>query len=138
VGIIAIPGMMTGAILGGSSVDQAAKLQSKPLPSVCPLDISDRASAIIMFSLSSSTALGSIMATIFCLALVTDPEHRIREERIDSTKHPLWKTRDKLMKAAADAISDAWSRLRKHKPAIEIEPRDTLELRQGLLSASDR
>jgi ABC-type iron transport system FetAB permease component len=28
VGLISIPGMMTGAILGGASVDQAAKLQS--------------------------------------------------------------------------------------------------------------
>lgn len=29
IGIIAIPGMMTGALLGGSSVEQAARLQSK-------------------------------------------------------------------------------------------------------------
>ena len=28
-GIISIPGMMTGALLGGSSVEKAVKLQSK-------------------------------------------------------------------------------------------------------------
>lgn len=32
IGLISIPGMMTGAILGGSSVEQAARLQSKLIP----------------------------------------------------------------------------------------------------------
>jgi len=120
-GIIAIPGMMTGAILGGSSVEQAAKLQM-----------------IIMFCISSSTALGSIMATFFCLSVITDSEHRIREERIDSTKHMLWKTRDKIVKGAVEKILEGWSRLRKREPMVGFDAGDTLELRQGLLSPNDR
>ncbi|KAK7466060.1 hypothetical protein VKT23_004784 [Stygiomarasmius scandens] len=64
-GIIAIPGMMTGAILGGSSVQQAAKLQM-----------------IIMFMISASTALASICASTYALSIMVDEEHRIRGERI--------------------------------------------------------
>jgi len=57
--------MMTGAILGGSSVQQAAKLQM-----------------IIMFMISASTALASICASTYALSIMVDEEHRIRGERI--------------------------------------------------------
>lgn len=73
-GIIAIPGMMTGAILGGSSVDQAAKLQM-----------------IIMFMISSSTALASIITTCLTLGMVIDGDHRIRSDRIDAREHPIYR-----------------------------------------------
>jgi len=66
IGIIAIPGMMTGAILGGSSVDQAAKLQM-----------------VIMFMISASTAMASIVMTILVLIVVVDSQHRIRSDRVD-------------------------------------------------------
>ena len=78
-GIIAIPGMMTGAILGGTSVQQAAKLQM-----------------IIMFMISSSTALSSIFTTIFAIRTVLDKEHRIRDDRIYSEPLTLWKARGVL------------------------------------------
>ena len=45
--------MMTGAILGGSSVEQAARLQM-----------------VIMFMISSCTALSSIVTTILALGVV--------------------------------------------------------------------
>jgi len=64
-GIIAIPGMMTGAILGGSSVQQAAKLQM-----------------IIMFMITASTTLASIFVTIAAVIIIVDAEHRVRSERI--------------------------------------------------------
>ena len=64
--------MMTGAILGGSSVDQAAKLQM-----------------VIMFMISSSTALASIITTCLTLGMVIDGDHRIRPDRIDARKHPI-------------------------------------------------
>ena len=64
-GIIAIPGMMTGAILGGSSVQQAAKLQM-----------------IIMFMITASTTLATIFTTFSAMLLAVDNEHRIRGERI--------------------------------------------------------
>ncbi|KAF9555137.1 ABC transporter-like protein, partial [Agrocybe pediades] len=67
-GIIAIPGMMTGAILGGSSVHQAAKLQ-----------------IIIMFMITASTTLASVITTFACIAVTVDEKHRIRSDRIEAT-----------------------------------------------------
>ncbi|PPQ66903.1 hypothetical protein CVT24_008518 [Panaeolus cyanescens] len=64
-GIISIPGMMTGAILGGSSVQQAARLQM-----------------IIMFMITASTTLASIFTTFAALSVVVDTENRIRPDRI--------------------------------------------------------
>ncbi|EGO24331.1 hypothetical protein SERLADRAFT_467455 [Serpula lacrymans var. lacrymans S7.9] len=77
IGIIAIPGMMTGAILGGSSVSQAAKLQM-----------------VIMFMISASTALASIISTVLTLGMVVDSDHRIRSDRIDVREHALWRGRN--------------------------------------------
>jgi len=78
-GIIAIPGMMTGAILGGKSVQQAARLQM-----------------IIMFMISSSTVLASIFTTIAVIAVTVDSEHRIRNDRIDERKFGLWRATEWL------------------------------------------
>jgi hypothetical protein len=64
-GIISIPGMMTGAMLGGSSVQQAAKLQM-----------------IIMFMLCASTALASICCSAYATSVLVDEEHRVRPDRI--------------------------------------------------------
>ncbi|KAI0833562.1 UPF0014-domain-containing protein [Trametes gibbosa] len=77
IGIIAIPGMMTGAILGGSSVEQAARLQM-----------------VIMFMISSCTALSSIVVTILALGVVVDSEHRVRTDRIDTREHAIYRGRD--------------------------------------------
>ncbi|CDO70641.1 hypothetical protein BN946_scf184756.g7 [Trametes cinnabarina] len=77
IGIIAIPGMMTGAILGGSSVEQAARLQM-----------------VIMFMISSCTALSSIVTTILALAVVVDNEHRVRTDRIDTREHAVYRARN--------------------------------------------
>ncbi|EJF64890.1 hypothetical protein DICSQDRAFT_80679 [Dichomitus squalens LYAD-421 SS1] len=77
IGIIAIPGMMTGAILGGSSVEQAARLQM-----------------VIMFMISSSTALASIATTILALGVVVDAQHRVRTDRIDTREHAVWRARN--------------------------------------------
>ncbi|KAF8175818.1 ABC transporter-like protein [Pholiota molesta] len=65
IGIIAIPGMMTGALLGGASVQQAAKLQM-----------------IIMFMITASTTLGSVFTTLAAVFVVVDEQHRVRPERI--------------------------------------------------------
>ncbi|KAJ8495812.1 hypothetical protein ONZ45_g12682 [Pleurotus djamor] len=78
-GIISIPGMMTGAILGGASVERAAKLQM-----------------IIMFMISSSTALAAIFTTLFALSVVVDNDHRIRGDRVDSRPHIVWRLRGLL------------------------------------------
>ncbi|EJD49554.1 hypothetical protein AURDEDRAFT_112427 [Auricularia subglabra TFB-10046 SS5] len=77
IGLIAIPGMMTGAILGGSSVQQAARLQM-----------------VIMFMISASTALAAMSSIVLALGTVVDGEHRIRDDRVRSEKHAVWRARD--------------------------------------------
>lgn len=92
-GIIAIPGMMTGAILGGSSVEQAARLQM-----------------VIMFMISSCTALASITTTALALGVVVDSEHRVRSERIDTSEHAVWRARNAGVKWVVEKIKEMWER----------------------------
>ncbi|KAI6042459.1 hypothetical protein EDC04DRAFT_2967841 [Pisolithus marmoratus] len=87
IGIISIPGMMTGAILGGSSVSQAAKLQM-----------------IIMFMISASTALASIVTTMVSLATVVDNDHRVRPDRVDVREHAVWRARSWLVSGVVDGV----------------------------------
>lgn len=76
-GIIAIPGMMTGAILGGASVQQAARLQM-----------------IIVFMISACTALATIFTTFAALSIIVDGDDRVRSERIDDRKQAVWRAKD--------------------------------------------
>lgn len=115
IGIIAIPGMMTGALLGGSSVEQAAKLQM-----------------IIMFCISASTAFGTILAVILCLMILVDSEHRVRGERIDPTKHSIWKRRDEIMKTVREAVVEVWNKGHWQRRSQSGE-RGPVELQQRLL-----
>jgi Uncharacterised protein family (UPF0014) len=69
--------MMTGAILGGSSVDQAAKLQM-----------------VIMFMIAASTALASIVTTVLALGMVVDADHRVRSDRVDVREHAIYRARN--------------------------------------------
>ncbi|KAF9488998.1 UPF0014-domain-containing protein [Pleurotus eryngii] len=78
-GIISIPGMMTGALLGGASVERAAKLQM-----------------IIMFMISASNALGCILTTVMTLSILIDGDSRVRTDRIDSRPHAVWRIRSTL------------------------------------------
>jgi Uncharacterised protein family (UPF0014) len=63
---------MTGAIIGGSSVDQAAKLQM-----------------IIMFMIAAAALLASLFITFAAIIVVVDQEHRIRSDRIDNNMKPV-------------------------------------------------
>ncbi|KAL7413301.1 hypothetical protein BDY24DRAFT_389597 [Mrakia frigida] len=69
IGLISIPGLMTGAVLGGASVDQAGKLQM-----------------ILMFMISASSALSVLSVMLCTLATVCDASHRIRPDRIYGTE----------------------------------------------------
>jgi hypothetical protein len=94
IGIISIPGMMTGAILGGSSVEQAAKLQM-----------------VIMFMISASTTLAAIVTTVIALAVVVDGEDRVRRERIDGREHLIWRARGRVVRGIVDGVkSVVWRR----------------------------
>ncbi|EPQ52485.1 UPF0014-domain-containing protein [Gloeophyllum trabeum ATCC 11539] len=94
-GIISIPGMMTGAILGGSSVQQAARLQM-----------------VIMFMISSCTALSSMFITVCALGVVVDGEHRIRGDRIDTRPHAVYRARGRLVEGAKSGVNGVVGRVK--------------------------
>ena len=103
-GIIAIPGMMSGAILGGADVQQAARLQM-----------------VIMFMITASGALACIVATLLALSVCIDAEHRIRSERIDTRHHVLRRTSSAAVGAVTVAVQRAWTRF----AGIWKRPRDS-------------
>ena len=64
-----------------------------------------------MFCISASTALGSIISTVLCLGVVIDSQHRIRDDRIDSRQHVIWRTRDKIVTSVMANVSELWKKL---------------------------
>jgi hypothetical protein len=99
-GIIFIPGTMTGAILGGSFVDQAAKLQM-----------------IIMFMIAAAAVLASVFIIFAAIITVVDRKHRIRSDRIDSKRPVIYRVKDwKFGELSASLLrSFKW---RRRKPRI--------------------
>ena len=93
--MISIPGAMTGSILGGASVTQAARLQM-----------------VLMFLISSVVVLSSIVATGFALMIVVDKDHRIRMDRIDSSMFVVWRYRERLFKKLGELGSRGFDRVR--------------------------
>ncbi|QDG50638.1 iron export ABC transporter permease subunit FetB [Persicimonas caeni] len=67
VGLVSLPGMMTGQILAGAAPINAVAYQ-----------------ILIMFMIAAATALGVIMLCLLCYKVLAHPEHRIRWERIVS------------------------------------------------------
>jgi len=90
-GLISIPGMMTGAILGGANVNQAARLQM-----------------IIMFMISASNALSCIIMTLFTLYVCVDSQHRIRGDRIYTRPHPFRRAGSSAVRAVVGSMRRAW------------------------------
>jgi len=114
-GIIAIPGTMTGAILGGSSVDQAAKLQ-----------------IIIMFMIAATVVLSSVFVTFAAIMVVVDREHKIRSDRVDDKSPAIYRVQDWNFRKLSASFSKSikwWTR----KPQTPGRPSD-LEESEGLLS----
>jgi Uncharacterised protein family (UPF0014) len=113
IGIISIPGMMTGAILGGSSVHQAAKLQM-----------------IIMFMIAAATVLASVFITFAAVIMVVDQEHRIRSDRIDDKKPVIYRVKDwnvgELSASLSKSFTSNW-RTRKPRPVVgDLEENEML------------
>ncbi|KAG6917710.1 hypothetical protein DXG01_001361 [Tephrocybe rancida] len=117
IGIIAIPGMMTGAILGGSSVEQAARLQM-----------------IIMFMISSATALASFFAAIAVIVVTVDTEHRVRPDRIDNKEFVLWRARTWAGERIVEAAKGAYGKLK--EKTTRTRASQDLEEEQELLITS--
>ena len=65
VGLVSIPGMMTGQILGGTPPEQAARYQ-----------------VLIIFLIAGATGLGVVGSILFAVRSVFDEQHRLRPERI--------------------------------------------------------
>lgn len=65
VGLVTIPGMMTGQILGGVPPTQAARYQ-----------------ILILFLIASATALGTAGSVLLSIRALFDDQHRLRRERI--------------------------------------------------------
>ncbi|KAG8746546.1 hypothetical protein FRC10_004680 [Ceratobasidium sp. 414] len=117
IGLISIPGMMTGALLGGASVDQAAKLQSaQPVLLLIVNFISNALLqcdiVVIMFMINASTALASIAGMLAALSVAVDDQSRVRSERITSEKHALWRTRDRAIHGVVHAGKAGFDQLR--------------------------
>jgi putative ABC transport system permease protein len=65
VGLVSLPGMMTGQILQGADPMAAVEYQ-----------------IVVMFMLAASVALSAVVAVLFVFRRVFDAEHRLRRERI--------------------------------------------------------
>jgi hypothetical protein len=104
-GIVTIPAVMMHAILNGTDVEQAARLQ-----------------IIIMFMISASNALSCIVATHLALMVCVDSEQHIRFDCIDTRPHWLCRTYSGTTEAIADIAGRAGifaiSSLRRIVPSI--------------------
>ncbi len=65
VGIVSLPGMMTGQILAGADPLEAVKYQ-----------------IVVMFMIAAGSAMGSIVIALFVYRSLFDKQHRLRHERI--------------------------------------------------------
>ena len=87
---------MTGAILGGASVQQAARLQM-----------------VIMFMIAASSALTAIFVTVAALATVVDSEHRVRVSRVDPRKHWIWRARERAGEWATRKVEEGVKKVKR-------------------------
>jgi len=69
VGLVSIPGMMTGQILGGTEPMQAARYQ-----------------LLILFLIAGAVAMGTTLSVGVALRVIVDEHHRLRLERITERK----------------------------------------------------
>ncbi|CAI2193313.1 14789_t:CDS:10 [Funneliformis geosporum] len=96
IGLISIPGMMTGQIIGGAPIMVAVKYQQ-----------------IIMFMISASTALGVLSSIVVCVFSCIDSSHRLRTERISSSKPWIFAKKDELLNIIRRGICFLWKRPKK-------------------------
>ena len=68
-GIVSLPGMMTGQILAGASPEKAVRYQ-----------------IVIMFVLATSSALGSLVVTLLAFRTLFDTRQRLRLEKLTPKK----------------------------------------------------
>lgn len=91
-GATVIPNMMIRTILGGTDVEQAAKLQM-----------------IITFMMAASTALSCIIAVYFGLWICVDSEHHIRRNCIDTRPHVVRRAFNSVTLVIINVVGDVWN-----------------------------
>ena len=106
---------MTGAILGGASVHQAAKLQM-----------------IIMFMITAATVLASVFITFAAIIMVVDKEHRVRSDRIVDKKPVIYRVKDWNVGELSASLSKSFNWRTKKLRTGNGEP--DLEENEGLLT----
>ncbi|KAI8073365.1 hypothetical protein BC940DRAFT_250976 [Gongronella butleri] len=88
IGLISLPGMMAGSILGGAPIMNAVRYQQ-----------------IIMFMISAATAMGVLGAVYASIQVVIDGQDRLRPERIISGRPSLWNDVKMVAKKLYSAIA---------------------------------
>jgi 1,4-dihydroxy-2-naphthoate octaprenyltransferase len=94
IGLVSIPGMMTGAILGGASIPQAVKYQQ-----------------IIMFLISATTTLAVTLSVTICMIVCIDNTHRLRPDRVTGDKAWMWRIRDDAARAVWHGMYTGYRKL---------------------------
>jgi len=90
IGLISIPGMMTGQLIAGASVMNAARSQQ-----------------IIMFLISGAAAFGTLSSVLICLRVCFDSSDRLRPERIIKTTSIFPKAWQEFVGNASDRLGNA-------------------------------
>ncbi|KAJ2663407.1 hypothetical protein IWW48_001290 [Coemansia sp. RSA 1200] len=107
-GLISIPGMMTGWILGGSDVQEAARYQQ-----------------IILFMISASTASSTLLSVLFCAFVLVDKTPMLRLDRLtvsEVTQHIEMATGEGSEENRRSRSSLRFERLRSNcRPISEME-----------------
>ncbi|TPX59550.1 hypothetical protein PhCBS80983_g02432 [Powellomyces hirtus] len=85
-GLISIPGMMTGQIMGGASIGDAVRYQQ-----------------IITFMISACTTISTVASCCACVAIIFDDHDRLRLDRIHSKK------KRSVVSATPASSSSSWS-----------------------------
>ena len=69
-GVVSLPGMMTGQILAGAAPTDAVRYQ-----------------IVIVFMIAAATALGSAGVTLLAFRRLFDARHRLRVDRLHEPSH---------------------------------------------------
>ncbi|KAJ2358898.1 hypothetical protein GGF43_000498, partial [Coemansia sp. RSA 2618] len=87
-GLISIPGVMTGWILGGADVLQAARYQQ-----------------IILFMISAATASSTLFSVVFCASVLVDRKPALRLDRLERNNNKTSKMGTKVIESRMSSRS---------------------------------
>ncbi|KAJ2403228.1 hypothetical protein GGI23_000097 [Coemansia sp. RSA 2559] len=115
-GLISIPGVMTGWILGGANVLQAARYQQ-----------------IILFMITAASASSSLLSVLFCASVLVDKTPSLRLDRLTVCAKPAASKDDARKGVLAGAMFASRSTLR-HRSRLLLLPKEHLQSSTASLS----